>query len=155
MSDEITPKQIVTSGTVGLTVLVLLIFGSAAGCRSYDRYQKVQDVKNQTETTRIDTENKTRAAQLRAKSEAEVARIQISTQKQRVLIAEQQAEIRLKEAQGVKAAQDEIAKTITPLYVQLEMVKQLGEIAKSGKNSSVVYIPIGPDGLPVVAPVKK
>lgn len=151
-------KAVVGGGAtvvVGLGLVAGMIFGGVAGCKSFNRYQSVQDVKNKTTTTRIDTENKTKAAQLKAKSDAEIARIQIATQKQRVLIAEQQAEIRLKEARGIKMAQDEIAKSLTPLYVQFEMTKQLSEIANSGKNSSVIYIPVGPDGLPVVANTKK
>ncbi|MGI5400606.1 hypothetical protein ACQEVG_14330 [Streptomyces sp. CA-135486] len=31
------------------------------------------------------------------------------------------------------------------------MTEALKDIAKSGKNNTVIYIPVGPDGLPVVA----
>jgi hypothetical protein len=43
-----------------------------------------------------------------------------------------------------------IAKTLTPLYVQFEMTQALSEIAKSGRNSSIVYIPSGPGGVPFI-----
>ena len=48
---------------------------------------------------------------------------------------------------------DEIAKTLTPLYVQFEMTDALKQIAKSGKNNSVVYLPSGANGIPLVATV--
>lgn len=142
-NSEISNGALVKGGVtvvLGLGLVVGMGFGGVAGCKSFNRYQAVQDA-----------ENKTRTSQIKTKNEAELARLTIATQEQRVRIAEQQAEIRLKEAEGLRKAQDEIAKSLTPLYVQLEMTKQIGEIAKSGENSSVIYIPVGPDGLPVVA----
>lgn len=79
-----------------------------------------------------------------------ISGIEIQNQKQRVEIAKQQAEIRLQDAIGVREAQDEIAKTLTPLYVQFEMVDALKQIAQSGRNSSVVFIPSGANGIPAV-----
>ncbi len=66
-------------------------------------------------------------------------------------MAKQKAEIRKQDAIGVRNAQDEIAKTLTPLYVQFEMVEALKDIAHSGNNSSVVYIPSGANGIPLVS----
>lgn len=86
-----------------------------------------------------------------ARNEVTITNIQIGTTKQKVDIAKQQAAIRFQNAVGVREAQDEIAKTLTPLYVQFEMTQALTEIAKSGKNNSVIYIPTGPNGLPLVA----
>lgn len=86
-----------------------------------------------------------------AHNNVKVSAIQIQNQQQRVLIAKQQAQIRLQRAVGVRKAQDEIQKTLTPLYVQFEMVDALKAIAQSGSNSSVVYIPSGANGIPLIA----
>jgi hypothetical protein len=52
---------------------------------------------------------------------------------------------------GIREAQDEIAKTLTPLYVAFEMTQALQAIATSGQNNSVIYLPTNPvTGLPIV-----
>jgi hypothetical protein len=95
----------------------------------YHRYQKRADAQNQVK----------------------VSAIQIRNQEQRVKIAKQHAEIRYQNSIGIRESQDEIAKTLTPLYVQFEMTQALQAIATSGKNNSVIYIPTSPtSGLPVV-----
>lgn len=89
-------------------------------------------------------------ARANAHNRVSISAIEIQNQAQRVQIAKQQAQIRLENAIGVREAQDEIAKTLTPLYVQFEMVDALKEIATSGRNNSVVYIPAGANGIPLV-----
>lgn len=88
-----------------------------------------------------------------ARNGVKISAIEITNQTQRVKVAKQKAEIRLQDAIGVREAQDEIAKTLTPLYVQFEMVDALRQIAVSGKNNSVVYIPAGANGIPLVSNV--
>lgn len=90
-----------------------------------------------------------------AKNSVAISQIEIRNQAQRVQIAKQKAEIRLQDAIGVREAQDEIAKTLTPLYVQFEMVDALKQIATSGSNNSVVYIPAGANGIPLVSNVNQ
>lgn len=85
-----------------------------------------------------------------ANNAVKVSAIEIKNQAQRVEIAKQKAEIRLQDAIGVREAQDEIAKTLTPLYVQFEMTDALKAIAASGRNNSVVFIPAGASGIPMV-----
>jgi type II secretory pathway pseudopilin PulG len=86
-----------------------------------------------------------------AQNQVKVSAIQIQNQEQRVKIAKQHAQIRFQNSIGIREAQDEIAKTLTPLYVQFEMTQALQAIATSGKNNSVIYIPTSPtSGLPVV-----
>jgi hypothetical protein len=85
-----------------------------------------------------------------AQNRVRISSIEIQNQAQRVQIAKQQAEIRLQDAIGVRSAQDEIAKTLTPLYVQFEMVDALKAIAASGRNNSVVFLPGGANGIPLV-----
>lgn len=134
-----------TAAAVGaLALVVALIISTIWGFRAFNRTQRVADAKNVVTTSRI-----------KANNQVELNHIRISQQAQRVKIAEQEAAVRLREAEGVKAAQDEIAKTLTPEYIQYEMTKVLADIAKSGKNSSVIYIPVGPDGLPVIADATK
>src|SRR6185503_1360294 len=88
-----------------------------------------------------------------ANNSVKISAIEIRNQQQRVEIAKQKAEIRLQDAIGVRESQDEIAKTLTPLYVQFEMVDALKAIATSGSNNSVVYIPAGANGIPLVSDV--
>ena len=117
---------------VGLVILALiLILGLWMGLKAMGRYQTRQDALNRVK----------------------VSHIEIRNQKQRVTIAKQKAEIRRQNAIGVREAQDEIAKTLTPLYVQFEMTQALTAIARSGRNNSVVYLPSGANGIPLVATV--
>lgn len=85
-----------------------------------------------------------------ARNEITVNHIRIQQQEQRVKIAKQNANIRYQNAVGVKRAQDEIQKTLTPIYVQFEMVDALKQIAASGSNNSVVFIPSGANGIPLI-----
>ena len=80
-----------------------------------------------------------------------VSEIEIRNQAQRVQIAKQKAEIRRQDAIGIREAQDQIAKTLTPLYVQFEMTEALKQIALSGENNSTVFIPAGAGGIPLVS----
>jgi hypothetical protein len=120
---------VVFMGLLVLAALVAAVVGGSFGCKAYSRYQKRADAHNQVKVTAI----------------------QIQNQEQRVQIAKQTAQIRFQTAVGIKRAQDEIQKTLTPLYVQFEMVDALKTIATSGKNNSVVYIPAGANGIPLVS----
>ncbi len=119
-------KGWITAGTIGGVVLIAaLMFALPA----FNRYQK-----------RANAENNVK-----------VSAIQIKNQEQRVQIAKQHAQIRYQNSIGIREAQDEIAKTLTPLYVQFEMTQALEHIATSGKNNTVIYLPTSPtSGLPVV-----
>ena len=132
---------------IGLGLLIALILGCVWGFKAFGRHQAVLDAENTVKKTKISIEN----ARVKANNEVQLTEIQIKNQTQRVKVAQQQAQIRLENARGIRHAQDEIAKTLTPLYVQFEMTEALKDIAKSGKNNTVIYIPVGPDGLPVVA----
>lgn len=110
---------------IGLMSIVALMFLFP----TYSRYQKRANAENQVK----------------------VSAIQIQNQEQRVKIAKQHAQIRYQNSIGIREAQDEIAKTLTPLYVQFEMTQALQQIATSGKNNTVIYLPTSPtSGLPVV-----
>ena len=113
----------------GAIITIVFLFGVIGGFKAFGRYQHRQDAINNVK----------------------ISEIEIRNQAQRVEVAKQQAEIRLQNAVGVRESQDEIAKTLTPLYVQFEMVEALKEIAHSGSNSSVVFIPAGANGIPLVS----
>lgn len=123
------PLNVVKASIAGLILLLGFILLLWVGIASIGRWQ-----------ARADAANRVR-----------ISAIEIRNQKQRILIAQQQAEIRRQNAIGVREAQDEIAKTLTPLYVQFEMTEALKAIATSGKNNSVVYLPSGANGIPLVA----
>lgn len=123
-----------------LVLLLAVIMGAIAGFKAFTRYQH-----------NADAHNAAKIALVRANNNVKVTEIEIRNQNQRVKVAQQQAQIRFENAKGVREAQDEIAKTLTPLYVQFEMTQTLADIAKSGRNSSVIYIPSGANGIPLVS----
>jgi uncharacterized membrane protein YhiD involved in acid resistance len=124
------PRIIVYGGAVlAFFLLIFMVIGLWGIVKAFNRYQTRQDAQNQVK----------------------VSAIQIQNQAQRVKIAKQHAEIRYQNSIGIREAQDEIAKTLTPLYVQFEMTQALQQIATSGKNNTVIYLPTNPQsGLPVV-----
>jgi uncharacterized membrane protein YhiD involved in acid resistance len=114
---------------LGIVICIIGLFGFIAIAKSFSRYQKRADANNNVK----------------------VSAIQIRNQQQRVQIAKQHAEIRYQNSIGIREAQDEIAKTLTPLYVAFEMTEALKAIAQSGQNNSVIYLPTNPQtGLPIV-----
>lgn len=113
----------------GVSALILVIVALMVFVPVYGRYQARADANNRVK----------------------VSAIEIRNQAQRVRIAKQQASIRYQQSVGIKRAQDEIRKTLTPLYVQFEMTQALQAIAVSGRNDTVIYLPTNPNsGLPVV-----
>lgn len=121
-------QWVATFITGGVLLTLVILVGIYVGYRNIHRGQQRADAKNRVK----------------------ISAIEIQNQRQRVEIAKQKAEIRLQDAVGVREAQDQIAKTLTPLYVQFEMVEALKAIAASGSNSSVVFIPSGANGIPMV-----
>lgn len=119
----------IVAGLVALVLFIVIVVGIMFGMKSYHRYQKRADANNQVA----------------------VYNIEIRQQEQRVEIAKQEAEIRRQNAIGIREAQDQIAETLTPLYVQFEMTEALKAIATSGSNNSVVYLPSGAGGIPLVS----
>lgn len=138
-----TPKLILSwiGGVfLALVLIIALLLGSVQIFKAFGRYQGRADRAQARQQALYDAQNTVR-----------VTAIEIQNQQQRVKVAQQQAQIRFENAKGVREAQDEIAKTLTPLYVQFEMTEALKEIAHSGSNSSVVYIPSGAAGIPLVS----
>jgi hypothetical protein len=128
---------------VGCVVAFLAVVGAFiamyVGVKTFGRMQDRAD------------RNQNRSQLLKdARNNVTVNSILINTFGQKEKIAQKQADIRYIKSTGVRRAQDEIAKTLTPLYVQFEMISALQAIATSGRNATVVYIPTGSNGLPIV-----
>lgn len=86
-----------------------------------------------------------------ANNDVQVSSIQIRNQAQLIQVAKQQAQIKKQTAIGQKLANEEIAKRLTPLFVQYEMIQAMQAIAASGQNNTVIYIPSGASGVPLVS----
>jgi hypothetical protein len=117
-----------------LVVIVGVIVGLFSGYKVWHRAQQRADANNRVKVTAINIRN--------AEQQAKVVAAQDATVKA-------QADQRLIAARGIRNAQDEIAKTLTPLYVQFEAVQAQLAMAKS-QNHTIVYVPAGTNGTPVI-----
>lgn len=123
------PLAIWPIAVLGAIVLVFGVGGCMFGVPAFNRYQKRADASNRVKVNHIN----------------------IRYLDQQKSIEKRKADIRVIHAVGIRKAQDEIQATLTPLYVQFEMVHALQAIAESGQNSSVVFVPTGNgNGLPIV-----
>ncbi len=69
-------------------------------------------------------------------------------------IAQKDAEIKIEEDKGIAEAQKIINQTLTTNYLQHEAIKAQEKMASS-PNHTTVYIPVGPNGMPIVYMPKK
>ena len=111
--------QIVGRTVVTAVLIVALLGASIGGCAGYKSFHRAQ--------ARADAHNLARTERLKVEA------------------VEARAEQRYQESVGIKRAQDEINKTLTPLYVQHEAIQAL---ERSG--AATVYIPSGNQGVPLV-----
>lgn len=127
-------------GTVCFVLLgVFCVFGGMAGCgavRDYGRTQKLKDAKNQTKIVHQQIQTAGQQAQIVHAQNARVRAL---------------AEQRVIEAEGIRKSQDLIAATLTPLYVQHEAIKS----QMQAKDGDKIYIPVGPQGIPLVNDTSK
>lgn len=121
--------------TVGIIIFGGLSLGAVSGCKSYNRYQKRADANNNVKVTAINIRKAQQQAKIVAAQDATVRAL---------------ADQRLIKARGIKRAQDEIQSTLTPLYVQFEAIEAQKAIATSGRNNTVIYVPSGTNGTPVI-----
>lgn len=143
-TNRTSPRAVVGYVAAGVLVFVVVVIGGWWGMGAFSRWNAVQGAENKAHVARIQAANQTQVNQLL-----------IGATAQQVQIHQAQAQVRLADAVGVKEAQDEISKTLTPLYVQFEMVEALKEIAVSGKNNTVEFIPSGANGIPLVSNVQQ
>lgn len=111
----------------GLVLVLGLVFGIGYTNRVYQRHQSLADARNRVKVTEI----------------------QIQNTQQLVQVEQQKAAVRVAEAQGIADAQAIINQSLTPLYLQHEAIQAQIAMA-NGSNHTVVYIPIGDQGIPLV-----
>lgn len=121
-------------GVVLVIVFVAICVGGVAGCKSFNRAQKRADAKNRTAITKQEIKT--------AEQKAQVVKAQIKA-------TQAEADKRVAEAHGIREAQDLIAKTLTPMYIQHEAI----QAQRFGGQGDRTYIPVGAQGVPLVADV--
>src|SRR3990167_10716026 len=112
--------RLVRWGIIAVIVITIFNLGSGWYGRSFNRYQKVQDAKN----------------------EIMVNEMKIKQTEQLVKVEQQKADIRVVEATGISKAQEIINITLTDRYLQHEAIKAQEEMANS-PNHTTIYIPSG------------
>lgn len=116
-------------GLGGFALFVLIIVGMF-GFPAYGRYQRLQNERNQTTANDI----------------------QIAQTEQLVHVQTQKAQIAIEEAKGIAESQRIIQNTLTPLYIQyLAIQAQKSQV--EGQNHTVIYVPSGNNGIPLVQTV--
>ena len=78
----------------------------------------------------------------RAEQQALITRAQIEA-------TQADADKRFAEAVGIRRAQNEISSTLTAHYLQYEAIQAQKAVATSGRNNTLIYVPSGPDGVPL------
>lgn len=107
-----------------------LIGGCAFGWPAYDRYQARENASNNVNVTEI----------------------QIRNTDQLVEVEKKKAEVRVAEAHGIAESQRIISGSLTTNYLQYLAIGAQKEMAHS-PNHTQVYIPSGPNGIPLVKTV--
>jgi len=126
--------------SITLLITVGGSFGLMAGCKAFNRYQARADAQNEVEVT----ETKIHVAE----QQALVNRAEIEATKA-------EAEKKYQESIGIKNAQVEINKTLTPLYVQHEAINAQLAMADS-PNHTIIWAPSGSNGVPsVIDPISQ
>lgn len=134
-------KRIILAIIAGIAILFVfigLLLLVVAGIKAFNRSQARLNAHNSVSITKIQIENQKKYAEV------------IYAENQSV---KAKAEQRYLEAVGIRRAQDEISKTLTPLYIQHEAIEAEKAVATSGQNNTLIYIPSGNNGVPLVSPI--
>lgn len=131
------------SGVMAFFAVVAIIVVCIAGCfgfyivvKQVGRSQKRADANNNVKVTNINIR--------KAEQQARIVHAQNASVRAK-------AEQRVIEAEGIRKAQDLIAATLTPLYIQHEAIKA----QMDDRQGDRTYIPVGAQGVPLVADVQK
>lgn len=138
-----TAKGAIVATLVTLLLLMLVVgggCGAITGVKAWHRSQKRADANNQVKITHILIR--------KAQQQAQIVNAEIAATRA-------QARKRIVEAQGLAEAQRIIHSTLTPLYVQHEAIQAQERIATSGRNNTVIYVPAGTNGTPVITEASK
>ncbi|MEA2435884.1 MAG: hypothetical protein QOF65_440 [Thermoleophilaceae bacterium] len=119
------------------TVVLIVGVGIAlsAAVKAYTRAEQRANAENQVTLTHI--------AIRRAEQDALITRAQI-------VATQADADKRFAEAVGIRRAQDEISRTLTGNYLQYEAIQAQKAVATSGRNNTLIYVPSGGNGVPLV-----
>lgn len=132
------PARVAVIAALSVLALVIVVsvgVGGCAGLKAFKRAQARADANNRVAITKIEIRNQDQQAKVVAAQNG---------------IVRAQAQQRYLAAVGVRQAQDEIRKTLTPLYVQWDAIQALLKLGATGRNNTVVYLPSGPAGVPLV-----
>lgn len=115
-------------------VIAGIVFGLWYGTSAMGRYQAIQNAQNQVQ----------------------VNNIVIAQTSQLVQVEQQKADIRVVDATGIAKAQSIISGSLTPAYLEYLAIQAQNEMAAKSDHSATIYIPVGNQGIPIVAtqPVK-
>jgi hypothetical protein len=131
------PRAFVLWGLASVLTVVLIVgvgVGLSAGVRAYSRAEQRADAKNRVTLTHIGI--------ARAQQQAQITRAQIAA-------TQADADKRFAEAVGIRRAQNEISRSLTGNYLQYEAIQAQKAIATSGQNNTLIYVPSGPNGVPL------
>ena len=131
MEQQTSPKTIIGIALAGLVVVAVVIgvvLGIWSGIKSFGRYQRLADERNQVQ----------------------INDIQIAQTAQLVKVEQQKAQIRIVQANGIAQAQKIINDTLTDKYLQYEAIQAQEQMANS-PNHTTIYIPSGQNGIPIVS----
>jgi hypothetical protein len=120
---------------LGVVVVVGVGIGLSAAVQAYHRAEQRANAENLVRLTSIEIR--------RADQQALVARAGVAT-------AKAHAESQYQGAIGVRRAQDVIKKGLTPSYLQYEAIQAQKAVATSGRNNTLIYLPSGNGGVPLV-----
>jgi hypothetical protein len=127
------------AGTLLVVFIIAVIIGGIFGLltvgKSFGRSQARADAKNRVQIAHIYIQ--------KAHEEALINYAEIEATKAA-------AKKRVAEAEGLAAAQKLIDNTLTPLYIQHEAIQAQEQIATSGQNNTVIYVPAGTNGTPII-----
>jgi len=107
---------------------VVIIAGLMFALPAYGRYQRVADARNQVT----------------------VNDIQIEQTVQLVQVEKQKAAIRVQDALGIASAQKIINRTLTAQYLQHEAIQAQLTAAENSSHTETIYVPSGPQGIPLI-----
>jgi hypothetical protein len=130
-------RNFVLWGLASIVTLVVIVgvgVGISAGVKAYGRAEQRADARNRVALTHIGI--------ARAQEQADITRAQIAA-----TVAN--ADKRYAEAVGIRRAQNEISRTLTGNYLQHEAIQAQKAIATSGRNNTLIYVPSGPNGVPL------
>jgi hypothetical protein len=131
-------RTFVLWGSAAVLTLVLLVgvgIGLSAAVRAYDRAEERADAENSVTLAHI--------AIRRAQQRARITRAQIAA-------TQADAQKRFAEAVGIRRAQNEISSSLTGHYLQYEAIQAQKAVATSGKNNTLIYVPSGSNGVPLI-----